>query len=240
MNRGKIKAVLFIIIFLLAVAIIVAWLTDTDRHGSSLPEPSAAPVFSTPEPAQVSFEPAPETTAQPTPLPTPVPTPVPTPQPTPTPAPTPAPVPTPEPTPEPVPAGMLLNSGSFVSDTGTPMNIRVDWAAYTADADTVDIELTVVLNCYAINMIQVNKSLNICVGDQYVSLDVPAVDYSGREMLSTPIGSHVFTLPLSGGESRSFPVAVEWHYNGSYGKDADGNPVPIDVIECGGTIELTR
>lgn len=240
MNRGKIKAVLFIIIFLLVIAIICAWLTDTDRHSVSLPEHGTEPVYSTPEPAQVSFEPLPETTAQPTPAPTPVPTPIPTTAPTPQPTPAPTPKPTPAPTPEPVPTGVYLGSGRFVSDTGTHMNIHVDWEAYTSGSGTVDVELTVTLDCYAITMGRVNKSLHICVGDQYVSLDVPAVDYSGREALSTPIGSHVFTLHLAAGESNLFPVAVEWHFNGSYGKDADGNPVPIDVIECGGTIELAR
>lgn len=139
-----------------------------------------------------------------------------------------------------MPEGVLLNSGRFVSDTGTHLNITVEWAAYTSGSGTVDVELTVYLNSYAITMGKVNRSLNVCVGDQYASLDVPAVEYSGRELLSMPIGSHVFTLPLSDGESNSFPVAVEWHFNGTYGKDDEGNPIPVEVVECGGYIDLVR
>ena len=240
MRRGQIKAILFIIIFLLAAAIVVAWFTDTGRESGLLPEHGTQVEYATPEPA-VSYEtPAPAPAETPAPIPTAAPTPVPTPTPTPAPTPTPTPAPTPEPTPTPTPAGVYLGSGRFTSDTGTPMNIHVDWTAYTSGSGTVDVELTVVLDCYAITMGRVNKSLNLCVGDQYVSLDVPAVDYSGREALSTPIGTHVFTLPLADGESASFPVAVEWHFNGTYGKDDEGNPVPLEVIECGGAISLAR
>ena len=222
MRRGQIKTVLFLVTFLLVVAVIFVWLTD-GRDDSSTPSGGADVVYTPSETAGIKT-PQPESTPTPTPTPTPAPTPT----------------PTPEPTAEPTPTGVLLNSGRFVSDTGTHLNITVDWAAYTSGSGTVDVELTVTLNCYAITMGRVAKSLNVMVGGQYVSLDVPAVDYSGKEALSTPIGSHTFTLSLADGESNSFPVAVEWQFHGSYGKDEEGNPIPVDVVECGGYIDLSR
>lgn len=238
MRRGQIKTVLFLVTFLLVVAVIFVWLTD-GRDSSPTPSGGADVVYTPSETAGINT-PQPESPPVHTASPTVAPTAEPTPTPTPTPTPAPTPTPTPEPTAEPTPTGVLLNSGRFVSDTGTHLNITVDWAAYTSGSGTVDVELTVTLNCYAITMGRVAKSLNVMVGGQYVSLDVPAVDYSGKEALSTPIGSHTFTLSLADGESNSFPVAVEWQFHGSYGKDEEGNPIPVDVVECGGYIDLSR
>lgn len=243
MSKGQIKTMLFIVVFLLVIAVFLVWLTDGGRFGALTPEPAAvveyAPESSAPQsipqpvvtskPAETEFTPSvPAATAAPAPAATPAPTPEPTP--TPTPAPTPAPVPT----------GTPLGSGSFQSDTGTALNITAEWSARTRDSGTAEIEVTVKLHSYALNMIAVAKSLHLCVGDEYVSLDVPAVDYAGSTELVAAIGSYTFTVPLSDGESKTLPVAVEWHFGGSYGKDADGNPKKLDVIECGGSITLTR
>ena len=42
------------------------------------------------------------------------------------------------------------------------------------------------------------------------------------------------TLSLPAGSSDSFPVAVQYQFGGTYSK------VELPVIECGGTIELSR
>ena len=87
MTSGKIKAVLFIIVFLLIVAVLASWFVSRDETGAPAPEPAAveAPpaddtlVVVTPEPTAVLITPQPTPVA--TPKPTPAPTPVPTPEP---------------------------------------------------------------------------------------------------------------------------------------------------------------
>lgn len=240
MSRGQIKAMLYIVIFLLAAALFCVWLTGGDRE-DNIPEPEWELEFETTEPEVVLplyGEPsAPPAQPTQTPAPTPSPTPAETPSITPAPLPTPTPMPTPTPTP--APERQSLGSGSFTSDTGTPMNIRADWTA-SVTGDTAEIELSVSLQCYAINMVGVAKSLHLCVGDEYVSLDVPAVEYSGNEAFTALLGSRKFTVSLASGESKTLPVAVEWHFGGTYGKDENGDPNVIDVVECGGSITLSR
>ena len=116
MRKGKIKALLFIIVFLLVMATAIALLLDMEREKKEVQELGYDPYAATPVPTLApTVTPMPVSTIMPTPVP---PTPVPTPPPTPVPTPTPAPTPTP------VPVGQVIGSGSFRSETGVPLNVR--------------------------------------------------------------------------------------------------------------------
>lgn len=232
MARGKIKAVLFIIVFVLAVAIGCNALIDLSENKA--PEVTADPFLTTPSPDPGQSIPL--ETAAPTATPIPVQTVAPTVAPTATPAPTPVPVPTatPVPTPTPAPAGQVLNSGSVRSQTGLPIDIRADWVATVLDSDRVQVQVTVVLESYALQIAESYKAVNVSVGDQYASCNSPAVDYDGSAKLETVLGTTTHTLYLAQGTSDVFPLAVEYHFGGTY----SGEELP--VIECGGSITLSR
>ena len=238
MARGKIKAVLFIIVFVLAVAIGCNALMDLSTGKE--PEVTADPFLGTPSPDLPLTSAAPLETAVPTATPIPVQTVAPTVAPTPVPtiAPTPVPVPTmeptPVPTPTPAPVGQVLDSGSFRSQTGLPIDIRADWVATVLDSDRVQVQVTVVLESYALQIAEAYKAVNVSVGDQYASCNAPAVDYDGSAKLETVLGTTSHTLYLAQGMSDSFPLAVEYHFGGVY----SGEELP--VIECGGSIALSR
>ena len=94
MNKGRIKAVLLIVVFLLVVAVICSWLTGTDKKDeqpadiTNPPEESSNVIVIDPNGSQSTAPvttPAPPASSAPVPTPTPVPTPAPTPTPTPTP-----------------------------------------------------------------------------------------------------------------------------------------------------------
>lgn len=233
MAKGKIKAVLFIIVFVLAAAIICNALMDLSA--SREPEVTADPYLGTPAPegqdGSLTLG-----TAAPTATPIPVQTIAPTAAPTaaPTPTPTPTPTATPEPTPTPAPVGQVLGSGSFRSQTGLPIDIRADWTATVLDNERIQIQVTVVLESYALQIAEGYRAVNVSVGDQYVSCDAPAVDYDGSTKLETVLGTTSHTLYLAQGASDSFPLAVEYHFGGVY----SGEELP--VIECGGSIPLSR
>lgn len=233
MARGKIKAVLFIIVFILAVAIICNALVDLS--GSKEPEATADPYLGTPAPEEdqsgsLSLETAAPATATPLPVQTAAPTVVPTVAPTPIPVPT----ATPAPAPTPAPAGQTLDSGSFRSQTGLPIDIRADWVAAALDNDRVQVKVTVVLESYALQIAESYNAVNVSVGDQYASCGAPAVDYDGSARLETVLGSTTHTLYLPAGTSDVFPLAVEYHFGGVY----SGEELP--VIECGGSVTLSR
>lgn len=232
MARGKIKAVLFIIVFVLAVAIGCNALIDLSENKA--PEVTADPFLTSPSPDPGQSGSLPPETAAPTATPIPVQTVAPTVAPTPVPTPEPTPAPTPVPTPTPAPVGQVLDSGSVRSQTGLPIDVRADWVATVLDSDRVQVQVTVVLESYALQLAESYKSVNVSVGDQYASCNSPAVDYDGSAKLETVLGTTTHTLYLAQGTSDVFPLAVEYHFGGTY----SGEELP--VIECGGSIVLSR
>ena len=232
MDKRRIKAVIFILLFLLVMAVAVNLLLDMEkdkREVVHLPGESAAP--------------APTEAPAPTPVPaTPAPTPVPTPTPEPTRDPyidTPAtPVPTlqplPTPTGTPTPEGEELGTGTFRSETGVGLNVRAEWTANVMDAKHVRVTMQIWLDSYSLHLIQVNNCVNVSVGESYVTANAPAVDIDDNGAHQTLLATTEHVVNLADGESRSFPVQVEYQFGGTYQQQE------LPVIECGGAIELKR
>ena len=232
MDKRRIKAVIFILLFLLVMAVAVNLLLDMEkdkREVVHLPSESAAP--------------APTEAPAPTPVPaTPAPTPAPTPTPEPTRDPyidTPAtPVPTlqplPTPTGTPTPEGEELGTGTFRSETGVGLNVRAEWTANVMDAKHVKVTMQIWLDSYSLHLIQVNNCVNVSVGESYVTANAPAVDIDDNSAHQTLLATTEHVVNLADGESRSFPVQVEYQFGGTYQQQE------LPVIECGGAIELKR
>ena len=232
MDKGRIKAVIFILLFLLVMAVAVNLLLDMEkdkREVVHLPGESAAPA-QTEAPAPT---PAPAT---PAPTPAPTPTPVPTPDPyidTPaTPVPTMQPLPTPTGTP--TPEGKELGTGTFRSETGVGLNVRAEWTANVMDAKHVRVTMRIWLDSYSLHLIQVNNCVNVSVGESFVSANAPAVDIDDNSAHQTLLATTEHVINVADGESRSFPVQVEYQFGGVYQQRE------LPVIECGGAIELKR
>ena len=237
MSKGRIKAVLFIIVFLLVIAVAVNLLMDMQSEKKAEATPTNDPYANTVTPS-VETQPALET-PQPTPAivpsvaPTATPAPA-TPVPTATPTPTPVPTATPEPVQPVIPQGEVIGSGSFTSDTGTPLNLRADWTATVLDSERVEVTVNVYLVSYQIEVRELYNAVNVSVGDQYASANSPAIKWENNTRLETLLASTVHTLSLPSGSSASFPLAAQYQFGGTYSK------VELPVIECGGTIELSR
>ncbi len=234
MSKGKIKTVLFLIVFLLILAVACNLLMDLtqekeDEERGALPSATVDPFASVPSaavpvPDAVPVETAPQTTIAP--IPTAVPTPVPTAAPTPT--------PTPAPTPVPVPADTVIGSGSFTSETGVPIDIRADWTASTVNENTVRVTVEVNLISYSLHITEGYNTLNVSVGEDYRSANTPAVEHDENTQLTTRLAATEHYVTLGPGQSATVPVAVEYHFGGVYSEQE------LPVIECGGSITLSR
>lgn len=223
--KNKITAILFIVVFLLIVAVLFTFFSSLDK------KPAETPSLPSAEPSDVIIDYSPEPTQ---PVQTNAPTqPVNTPSPTPPATPTPTPTPSAEPS-APVSYGGELGSGSFKSNTGAKLDIHADWSAKTVSSSQVEVTVKVILDSYSLHLQGVANSVNINLGGQYVSLDAPAVDYDGSAAISTELASKTFTVDLAEGQSDDLSLAVEWHFGGSYGN------MDLPVIECGGTVSLAR
>jgi hypothetical protein len=242
--KGKITAVLFILVFLLVVAVVFTFLTSLDRRREAAANqpsgnevvvtentPTPAPV--TPAPQQAAALPG-EAQGQSTPVTAAPATPAPTPRPEA------AVMETPASDAMPAPGGVadmgrLLGSGSFSSRTGAHIDIRADWEARVSGDTDISVRVTVYLNSYSIYVNALPNCLNIGLNGQYVALDSPAISYdSNTALLTTELGSQSFTVQLPAGSSRDLDLQAEWHWGGTYG----GEYIP--VIECGGTFTLNR
>lgn len=218
MKKGKFAAVLFIVFFLLAVALICFWLTSKDNAA----EPPAADVSGSMEPQIVVGTPnaggttgdgsssGSTGTAS---------------------TPTPSSAPTPAPTPEP---NKLLNSGSFSSNTGVPMNIRVDWSISSVSGSQAEVTVKVSLDSYSLHLVEVPGAVTVDLNGSTATMASPAVDYDGKSALNTPFGSKTFTVNISSGESISLPLSVTWHFGGKY------SDVDLTDIVASGTVTASR
>ncbi len=244
--KGKITAVLFILVFLLVVAVVFTFLTSLDRRREAeanqpvsndvvVTENTPTPEPVTPAPQQAAAVPGQEQ-GQSTPVTASPATPAPTSRPEAAVTETPAPAADAMPAPGGVAdMGKLLGSGSFSSHTGAHIDIRADWEARVSGDTDISVRVTVYLNSYSIYVNALPNCLNIGLNGQYVALDSPAISYdSNTALLTTELGAQSFTVQLPAGNSRDLDLQAEWHWGGKYGG------VDIPVIECGGTFTLSR
>lgn len=229
--KSKLIAVLFVIVFVLLVAVVFSLLNDdasTDdissfRIQSTDTDSGLVSAIETPTPTT-----APEVTWLPNPTQEPV---IATPEPTP--------VPTPEPTPTPQPVNTVLGSGTFESNSGTYLNMTADWTATTVSDSQVEITFKVYAKSYALDYIGFPSAIHISVGDQYESCAANSISYTDNTLNLNELATYTMTVSLPAGSSNTYNVQVVWDFNGVYGSPTMG-PVQITSLECGGVITLVR
>lgn len=228
--KGKLVTILFIIVFILLVAVIISLLTDgqdmTDINDFRLDViQTDTPILVDIPTVQLPQTPAPTMLPLPTPPPTPVPTFIPTPSPIPTPIPTPVPTP--------VPLITDLGSGSFRSASPVYLNVIADWSAKAIDAQNVAVTVTVSVESYSLHLNASSAAVNVSFGDQYQTLGAPDLMYDGGLGVNQ-LATTTFTVPLAAGSSNSYNLGVAWHFGGWYMN------MEIPSIECGGVVTLVR
>ena len=231
--KGKIVAVLFVIVFVLLIAVVFSLLNDNTstadissyRIQSQNTDGGIVSGIETPPPTAA---PAVEWLPNSTPVPSTAPV-----------AQTPAPTPTPVPTPTPAPAHAVIGSGTVESNSGTYLNITADWTATTVSDSQVEITVKVNAKSYQLDYTGFPNSVHIAVGDKYESCAANTVSYTENKLALNELATHTITVDLPAGTSNSYTLQVTWDFNGVYGSPTMG-PVPIQSLECGGTITLSR
>ena len=115
------------------------------------------------------------------------------------------------------------------------MNIRAEWEALLLSETEVGVRVKVYLDSYSLQIQNSHNALNVSVGDSYVSADTPAVDIDDNANIhSSLLATTEHVIPLAGGQSKTFPVQVQYLFRGTYFQKE------IDTVECGGVINLMR
>ena len=216
-NNATLLLILILVLIIAAASIFILHGSPGEDNPSGKPVITPAPPRETtaPVPGESDPQPGTEPGTSPAPAETPVPTPEPTPDPTPE--------PTPQPTPTPPPADA---KGSFSSDTGTGLNLRVDWRTVTAGAGERKLQVDVSIVSYSIYASAQYRSITLRIGEKSWSADCPAVSYDGKDQIKTPVASFETDAPAPGTQ-----IAVEWAYGGTYsGKE-------LKLITARGTVQ---
>lgn len=119
--------------------------------------------------------------------------------------------------------GQTLASGSFASNSGTQLNIQVNWAVRTDTVGNRTLDATVYCNSYSLYSVSIYNGVSLTVNGVTYSSTSSAISYDGRSMISTPLAS--FSIPNQPGYLQMTAV---WHFNGTY------SGVPIgDIVASG-------
>lgn len=119
--------------------------------------------------------------------------------------------------------GGIISSGSFMSNTGTSLNIVVNW--YSAADMYGNHELMVVVSASSGNLMA-NSLINgveLSVNGMMYAANNNAINYMGGGMATNTLAT--FTIPNVYG---SVSLTAAWHFNGSYGG------VPIGTVYASG------
>lgn len=250
MTSTKIKTVIFLIVFLLTLAVVCNLLIDLSENKRvaevTADVPTADPyadenstggssgtvVVITPPPAVSGNTSGSSNNSVNNPAPTmrPIETAAPTPEPTVEPTPE----PTPEVTPVPIPVNTVFADGIFKSDTGALIDIMADWNAVVIDNETVKVTVNVNLSSYTLYLMESFNGVQVSVGDSYKSSSTPAVTHEDNTLLITPLATTEHYIKLSAGNTATYPVQVVYNFGGTY------HQVDLPTIECGGYITLAR
>lgn len=141
------------------------------------------------------------------------------------PTPTPTPTSTPTPTPTPTPA-VSASSGSFRSDTGTGLNIVVDWTL-TPGASGATLAFTVSTESYSLYNNGAWHALSVQVGGSTYEFDTEAISCDGPGLETNELSTG--TIQLSSSDIPA-AVTVNWHFQGSYGG------TELETISASGTV----
>ena len=207
MNKHRTNVFISLVLVLIIIAAISAWAT-----GSSIKRNAPS----------VSEKPEVSDNASAAATPSPQPTVLPTAQPTSAPEPTPA-----------ASTRTVSESGSFSSNTGTKLNMQVNWSVSSANDRELTLQLDLVLYSYTLSVGPHNGVVNVN-GTDY-SFTSPGISYKSEQyMNAAPMTSMPLTVPAKLGETVSIPVSVSWDFYGTYGGKDIGRITAADTITVQG------
>jgi hypothetical protein len=186
-------------------------------------KPTAAPASETSPTPTAVFTPTPTAIPSATPAMTPAPTAAPTP--TATPAPTAAPTPTAKPAPTPTP-GTYVASGNFSSNTGTAVNMQVNWTSYDDGAGNTVISLTGSLDSYSLSVSSRYNGVTVTFNGNTTYFGTDAISVADSTHAVSELFSGTITVP----RGTSGTMQVSYAFKGSYGG------VDLPTIDCSGSV----
>lgn len=115
------------------------------------------------------------------------------------------------------PEGRVVDeSGSISTDSGTDLNMRVDWQVSSASNSELTLSIDLYVRSYALTEGPHSGTIRIC-GQEYsfVSTAISAPD--NGQLNDSLIYQTAVTIPADIGETVAIPISASWNFDGSYG-----------------------
>ena len=120
-------------------------------------------------------------------------------------------------------AADVVASGSFASNSGTSLNLLVNWSVVNDNYGQRTLQVAVSAVSYALVTISLYNGVQMTLNGIVYSATSNAIDYRGKSKVSNPLAS--FSVPYYQGPS---PISVVFHFNGTL----SGQPVS-DIVAAG-------
>ena len=105
----------------------------------------------------------------------------------------------------------VLNSGSFQSETGTGLDIRVDWSVVENGVGEKTVEVQVSSLSFRLSCMEMDNGVELTVNGAVYMGKSAGVECTERGKFVSPLAG--FSIPdLSG----IVEASAVWHFNGSY------------------------
>ena len=119
--------------------------------------------------------------------------------------------------------GTVINSGSFVSNTGTKLNIMVSWSVVAGGLGQKTLEVQVSAVSYSLVSSALNSGVELTVNGMVYAQNSSPVNYRGNAQVANVLAS--FSIPnLSG----TVNLSAVWHFRGTY------SGIALDDIRASG------
>ena len=129
---------------------------------------------------------------------------------------TPAPADTTEVVQQPHSPGRALGEGYVISNSGTKLNLLLNWSAVDGEKEgTAVVTVKVYLECYSIFVGERNDG-ELSVDGTRINYSTPQLEIPGSGFNEIDFGTYTFTVNKSTGATTTLPVYATWHFRGVY------------------------
>lgn len=112
--------------------------------------------------------------------------------------------------------GRELGSGYVLSDSGTKLNLLLNWSAVDgAEEGTAVITVKVFLECYSI-FVGERYDGELGVGGEKINYNTPQLEIPGAGFNEIDFGTYTFTVNKSTLSKTTLPITASWHFRGVY------------------------
>ena len=121
--------------------------------------------------------------------------------------------------------GSFVSSGSFASNSGTFLNLLVNWSVFTDNFGQRTLQVSVSATSYALVTRELPNGLQLTLNGMTYSARSLPINYMGTAMATNPLGS--FTIPNFYGPASA---TVVFHFNGTLSNNPVGDIVATGMI----------